>query len=138
MEAFLATFLQIAPVLYVLGAAAILDLVTGAYAAYQSGNFNAEFLPTFFTSNVLKKIVPIFLGLLGGFVLAGTSAAAAAPVIAVSATAAAAYLAAVVKSIVDNISEGGEGVKSVPTSVAISAASVPAAPPISAEEVTSP
>ncbi len=117
MEPFIATFLTIAPVLYVLGAAALLDLVTGAWAAFKSGTFNAEFLPTFFTSNVLKKIVPIFLGLLGGFVLAGTSAVAAAPVIAVSATAAAAYLAAVVKSITDNITEGGEGVKSAPTSV---------------------
>ena len=127
----LITVLQsLLPVLYVLGAAIALDFVTGAGAAWKSGNLNPEFLPTFFTSNVLTKALPIVLGLVAGVAVAGTSPEAAIPIIGVSGTAAAAYLWTLVNSIVGNIQEGQAGVKSVPTSVSLNSAVVPVAPPV--------
>jgi hypothetical protein len=121
MEAVLAALTTIGPILYALGAAALLDTVTGVWAAYRSGTFNKEFLPTFFTSHIVTKVAPIIIGLVGGVVVAGSSPALAAPILAVSGTAAAAYLAAVIGSVVDNISEGRAEVKGAPTSLVISA-----------------
>lgn len=118
---------SILPVLYVLAAGIGLDFATGVWAAWKSGSLNPEFFPTFFTSNVLKKAVPILLGLVAGLAVAPTSPEAAAPIIAVAGGAAAAYLAALVNSIVGNIQEGQAGVKVAPTSVELNAAVVPVA-----------
>jgi hypothetical protein len=119
MEAILAALTTVGPILYALAAAALLDTATGVWAAWKSGTFNKEFLPTFFTSHIVKRVAPIVIGLVAGIVIAGSSAALAAPVLAVSGTAAAAYLAAVIGSVVDNINEGNDGSKGVPTSVTL-------------------
>ena len=120
MEAIVATLSTVLPVLYVLGAGIALDLVTGVWAAWKSGTLNPEFLPTFFTSQVLKKATPIILGIVAGILVAGTAPAAAVPIIAASGTAAAAYLWTLVNSIMSNVAEGQAGTKGVPTSEALS------------------
>lgn len=125
IASFIAALTTIGPILYALGAAVILDVVTGVWAAIKSGSFNADFLPTFIKSHILERVAPIVIALGAGVVVAGTSAAAAAPILAVGGTAAAAYLASVVKSVVDNVTEGGSETKGAPTSVAISTAVVP-------------
>ncbi len=127
MEVLVATLATVLPVLYVLGAGIALDLVTGVWAAYRSGTLNPEFLPTFFTSQVLTKAAPIILGLVAGILVAGTEPLAAAPIIGAAGTAAAAYLWSLVNSIVSNIQEGQAGTKGVPTSVALSSTTVPVA-----------
>lgn len=119
VEAFTATLLTVGPILYALGVAVLLDFATGVWAAWKSGTLNKEFLPTFFNSHVVKKVAPILSGLLAGVAVAGVSLALAAPILAVSGTAATAYLLATIGSIVDNINEGREGIKGVPTSVAL-------------------
>jgi hypothetical protein len=119
MEVIVASIGTLLPVLYTLAAAIGLDLITGSWAAWKSGTFNPEFLPTFFTSQVLTKATPILLGLVAGVALLPTSTVAAAPVIAAAGTAAATYLYSLVNSILSNIAEGQAGNKGVPTSVAL-------------------
>lgn len=135
-EGLLDTLTLIAPVIYTLAAGILLDVATGVWAAWKSGTLNPEFIPTFFTSNVLKRATPIVLGLGAGLLVAGSAPALAAPVIATSATAAAAYLWSLVGSIVANIEEGRASIKGVPTSVALGAAVTPVVPPASVDSVT--
>lgn len=119
MEVLLAALGTLLPVLYTLAAAIGLDLITGVWAAWKSGTLNPEFLPTFFTSQVLKKATPILLALVAGVALLPTSTVAAAPVIATAGTAAATYLWSLINSILSNVAEGNAGNKGVPTSVAL-------------------
>jgi hypothetical protein len=121
MEVIVATLGTLLPVVYTLAAAIGLDLITGVWAAWKSGTLNPEFLPTFFTSQVLTKATPIVLALVAGVALLPTSTVAAAPVIATAGTAAAAYLWSLINSILSNVAEGNSGTKGVPTSVVIDA-----------------
>ena len=109
MEAFVAALTQIAPVIYALVAAALLDTVSGVYGAWKSGQFDAEFLPTFIKSHILERIIPILI-VLGGGVALGSPAGPA--LILAGGTAAAAYVASVVSSISDNLGQP----KTIPTS----------------------
>lgn len=106
MEAILAPFAaalaQIAPIIYAMVVAVLLDTVTGVYAAWKGGTFDANFLPSFIRSHVLEKIIPILIVLGGGVMLGGTAGPA---LIALGGAAAAAYVASVVKSISDNLGD---------------------------------
>jgi hypothetical protein len=107
------------PVLYGLLVAVLLDTASGVWAAFKSGTFNSEFLPTFITSHLVKKVTPIFLILLAGVSVGGTDSAAGIALVATGAASVTAYVASVLGSIQANLSEGGSETKGVPTSVAI-------------------
>jgi len=107
------------PILYTLFVAAGLDTLSGVWAAFKSGTFNSEFLPTFISSHIVTKITPIFLLLLAGVSTGGIGSAAGIALVAAGGTAAAAYLASVIGSIKSNLLEGNALNKGVPTSVAL-------------------
>lgn len=144
MEAIIPILVSILPVVYTLAAAIGLDLITGVWAAYRSGTFNPEFLPTFFTSHILTKASPIVLALVAGVAVLPTSTVAAVPIIGAAGTAAAAYLWSLVNSILSNVVEGNAGNKGVPTSVALNhpvgatVVSEPAPPAVVEAEASSP
>lgn len=102
------------PILYGLFVAALLDTVSGLWAAFNSGTFNANFLAEFVRSHILQRIFPIFTALLAGVAIGGTDTAAGAALIAAGAAGGAAYLGEVVKSIMTNLSEGQAKVKGLP------------------------
>lgn len=116
MEVFLGGFVvalqQIAPVLYGLAVAALLDTVTGVYAAWKGGTFDANFLPAFIRSHILEKIIPILIVLGAGVALGGTAGPA---LIALGGAAGAAYVASVVKSISDNLGDARNEAEHFPT-----------------------
>lgn len=107
------------PILYSLLVAVGLDTASGVWAAWKSGTFNSEFLPTFISSHLVKKVTPIFLILLAGVSVGGTDSAAGIGLITTGAGTIAAYLASVVGSIKSNLREGSDENKGVPTSVAL-------------------
>lgn len=105
------------PILYTLFIAAALDTVTGVYAAWKSGTFDSEFLPTFIKSHIVTKISPIFLLLLAGASVGGTEVAAGLALVTLGGASAAAYLASVVGSIKGNLEQAGSETKVEPTSL---------------------
>ena len=105
------------PILYALIVAAGLDTVTGVYAAWTSGTFDSEFLPTFIKSHVVNKIAPIVLTLVAGAAVGGTDSAGGLALVTLGGTSAAAYLASVVGSIKGNLDEAGSHSKVEPTSI---------------------
>lgn len=107
------------PILYGLFVAAGLDTLSGLWAAYNSGTLTAKYVPEFITSHIIKKIVPIFLTLLAGVAVGGTSSAAGLALVATGAASGAAYLASVVAGILHNVQDGNAGTKGVPSSVEV-------------------
>lgn len=105
------------PILYTLVIAAVLDTATGVYAAYKSGTFDSEFLPTFIKSHVVNKIAPIVLTLVAGAAVGGTDAPAGLALVTLGGASAAAYLLSVVGSIKGNLDEAGSETKVEPTSL---------------------
>ena len=104
------------PVLYGLTVAAGLDILTGLWAAWNSGTLDGKFIPEFISSHLVKKIAPIFLVLVAGVSVGGTDSTAGLALIATGAASGAAYLASIVASISDNLHQGVDKTKSVPTS----------------------
>lgn len=107
---------QLVPVLYVLVVAAVLDLVSGAWAAKVSGSFDGNFLPVWISSHG-DKIVRILLILLAAVGVGGTDSVAGLGLITLGGTQAATYLAGVVASISGNVHEGLAKTKGLPSSV---------------------
>ena len=105
------------PILYTLVIAAVLDTATGIYAAWKSGNFDSEFLPTFIKSHVMTKIAPIILTLVAGAAVGGTDAPAGLALVTLGGASAAAYLLSVVGSIKGNLDEASSETKVEPTSL---------------------
>lgn len=105
------------PVLYTLVVAMALDVLTGLWAAWQSGTFTSKFIPEFISSHVIKKITPILLTLFAGVSVGGTDNEIGLGLLALAGAEVAAYLAAVVASIRGNFTEGLAKTKGIPSSV---------------------
>jgi hypothetical protein len=106
------------PILYGLVVAVGLDVVTGVWAAWNSGTFDSKFLPEFINGHIVRRVAPIVLTLVAGVSVGGTDSAAGLALVATGSAAAAAYLASVVASIVNNVEDGRAGTKGVPSTVA--------------------
>lgn len=105
------------PILYTLGAAAVLDTLTGVYAAWKSGTFDSDFLPAFIKSHLVTKISPIMLLLVAGAAVGGTDAPAGLALVTLGGASGTAYLLSVVGSIKGNLEEAGNESKVLPSSV---------------------
>ena len=103
------------PILYGLTVAAGLDVLTGLWAAWNSGTLDGKFIPEFISSHLVKKIAPIFLVLVAGVSVGGTDSTAGLALIATGAASGAAYLASIVASISDNLRQGAAQIKSTPS-----------------------
>ena len=103
------------PVLYTLAVAALLDTLTGLWAAYNSGTLSGEYVAEFLRSHVMQRIVPIMTGLLAGVAVGGTDNAGGSALIALSGASAAAYLLESVASIRNNLGDGSRKEKGLPT-----------------------
>lgn len=105
------------PVLYALFAAALIDTLTGSWAAFASGNFSWQYVAEFLKSHVLFKITPILLQLISAVALGGTDSAAGLALVATGSASAAAYLASVVASVAGNVTEGRTKTKGLPSGI---------------------
>jgi hypothetical protein len=124
MEAFTEIFANIQaasagliPILYGLLVAVGLDVVTGVWAAVNSGTYDSKFLPEFISGHIVKRVAPIGLVLLAGVSVGGTDSAAGIALVATGSASAVAYLGSVVASIVGNVEAGIEGTKGLPSTV---------------------
>jgi hypothetical protein len=105
-------------VLYSLVIAAILDTLSGIWAAQVSGNLTWKYISEFVKSHVLQKIAPIMLLFLAAVSVGGTDTAAGAALMTLGGGSVAAYLASVVASISSNVSDGQDKTKGLPSSIA--------------------
>lgn len=125
MDATVTTILQniqaalpaLVPILYTLIIAAGLDLLSGSWAAWVSGSFESKFFLTFIKDHIVTKITPIMLILLAGVAVGGTDSQGGIALVTLGGGTAAAYLATVVASIRNNVTQGQAGTKGLPSGV---------------------
>ena len=105
------------PVLYTLLIAAGLDVATGSWAAWVSGTFESKFFLEFIKGHILTKIVPILLTLVAGVAVGGTDSAGGLALVTLGGSTAAGYLGVVIASIRNNVTDGQNGTKGLPSTV---------------------
>lgn len=103
------------PILYTLLVAALIDTVTGLWAAFNSGTLNGQYVAEFVRSHLLQRITPIFTGLIAGVAVGGTDTAAGTALVTAAGAAGAAYLAETIASVTANLRQGAAGTKGLPT-----------------------
>lgn len=105
------------PILYTLLVASGLDVLTGAWAAWKSGSFESKFFLEFIRSHIVTKVTPIMLLLLAGVSMGGVDTDAGKALVATGGMTALAYLGVMAASIRNNVVEGRNETKGLPTGV---------------------
>lgn len=105
-------------VIYILIVAAGLDILTGLWAAYQSGTLDGDYLPAFIKTHIITRIAPIVLLLVAGIGVGGTDTEGGTGLIVMGSAAATAYLASIVLSIKGNFDDAKAKTKGAPSSIA--------------------
>jgi hypothetical protein len=91
------------PILYGLLIAALLDTLSGIYAAVNAGTFSGQYLAEFVRAHLLQRITPILLGLVAGVAVGGTDSVAGVGLITAAGAGGVAYLGETVASIMSNL-----------------------------------
>jgi hypothetical protein len=129
----LTSLAAVAPVFATLFVAAFLDLLSGAFSAYQSGTFDGKFLPAWIGSHS-TKVMRITLILTAAVAVGGIDNIVGTGLVALGGTEAALYLAAVVSSIKGNVDDARAGTKGAPSfggqSVGLTVLNAPSNDPI--------
>lgn len=107
------------PILYTLGGAAFLDVLAGSWAAWVSGTFESKFFLEFIKGHIVTKITPIFLLLVAGVTVGGTDSDAGRALVAIGGSTALAYLGVVAASIRNNVVDGLNREKGLPSTIPV-------------------